>query len=422
MRRPHLHLPRHRRLALAMTTLTLPVASCGGAATGPGGSPPATPAGTPTTQLPPVPTQTQPGPAERVLHTQVNGHPVWIHFSDPMRAPNGRDPTIIRDLVRLIDATPGGEQIHGAIPFLDLPEVSRALLRAQQRGVDVEVVFDSNVAKTPGPALDLAKRLAHEKFCQGGCVSDHGFILHSKLVVFSRTADPDGVMHRQVSWFGTANPHLYSSEQTFNNTITTYGDRQVYAHLAGYFDDLWHERHFAGNDYYDEATHRGFAETDLATFYESPEQQTDLVLDAFGRFQACPGSRVAVAEYELLDTRIDIARRLVGMKRDGADVTVVVGLDQNGRPQIGPRSWALLKAAGIPVRANYIHDKITVYSGRYPGDPSMQYRVLTGSHNWSSNALHNNDELLARLVNDKGIYDAYLAHYGDIWSTAVPVT
>lgn len=52
------------------------------------------------------------------VSTNLGGHPVWAHFNDPATDVAGRGPedrTILNELVRLIDATPSGGTIQGAI-------------------------------------------------------------------------------------------------------------------------------------------------------------------------------------------------------------------------------------------------------------------------------------------------------------------
>jgi hypothetical protein len=73
----------------------------------------------------------------------IGGVPGWVHFTNPP-AHAGQDTNIIREAVRLIDATPPGETIHAAIHSLVLNNVVAALIAAQQRGVTVRVAEDGS--------------------------------------------------------------------------------------------------------------------------------------------------------------------------------------------------------------------------------------------------------------------------------------
>ena len=76
-------------------------------------------------------------------------------------------------------------------------------------------------------------------------------IMHTKLFTFSTTKDPNGVLRDHVVWFGSANMTHATGAKTFNNTITIYGDQELYQSVNGYFAHLFDQKHYAGNDYYD---------------------------------------------------------------------------------------------------------------------------------------------------------------------------
>jgi len=73
----------------------------------------------------------------------------------------------------------------------------------------------------------------------------------------------------------------------------------------------------------------------------------------------------------------------------GCDVKVIIG-DQNEANLIS-HAKAQLPAARRRIMAK-IHDKVLLFSGAYAGG---QHKYLwTGSHNYTGNALRNNDEAL----------------------------
>ena len=49
--------------------------------------------------------------------------------------------------------------------------------------------------------------------------------MHSKLFLFSRTKDATGVLRDNVSWFGSANLTYATGANSYNNTVTVYGDK-----------------------------------------------------------------------------------------------------------------------------------------------------------------------------------------------------
>lgn len=209
----------------------------------------------------------------------IAGYPVRAHFTNPS---SGRDYTIHNELRRLIDAAPAGSTIRGAIHSLSIDWISDALLRAQNRGVTVMVVIDGKNESSTDPAVATIERLTYHKFCQnssGGraCISTSADgDMHTKLFTFTRTTDPGGTARSNVAWFGSANLSYSSGTDAYNNTITVYGDSGLTSGLNANFSDMWNRRHFAGNDYYDAGSGRGYYLATAADAYASPEGQSSV--------------------------------------------------------------------------------------------------------------------------------------------------
>jgi phosphatidylserine/phosphatidylglycerophosphate/cardiolipin synthase-like enzyme len=342
----------------------------------------------------------------------IGGIPGWIHFTDPT-AHAGHDTNIIREAVRLIDATPQGETVHAAIHSLVLNNVVNALVAAKQRGVIVRVAEDgSDEFDADDSPRQLAAALgANHVFCGDrkptgnfGCITTHDSgIMHTKLMTFSKTASPDGTLRSNVVWFGSANMTHATGENTFNNTITIYGDGELYTKLDRYFMQLFQQRHFANNDYYNASADRGFVVTPTTRIYLSPEQDSDLVKNRLNDVVPTSGCEVRAAQAMIFDSRPELVDQLIRMKRGGCFVRVVGGTIQ-------PTSLSRLKAAGISVMRAKLHDKFVLVDARFADSTARRTIVFTGSHNWTKSANYNNDELFARLE-DQAVYTAYLEHF-----------
>jgi hypothetical protein len=103
----------------------------------------------------------------------------------------------------------------------------------------------------------------------------------------------------------------------------------------------------------------------------------------------------------------------VQMKAKGNDVRVTVGMNKDGTATISPAAAAKLRAAGIPLIANYIHDKTFVIRGTLNGQAVNQ--VLSGSHNATWGANYENDELLDVLPDNVAIATAYHTHFMNLF-------
>ncbi|MFC5924049.1 phospholipase D-like domain-containing protein [Micromonospora vulcania] len=355
------------------------------------------------------------------------GYPVWAHFSDPK---DGRDYTIITELQRLIDAAPAGSTIRGAIHSLSVDSVADALLRAQTRGVTVQVLLDGKNATSTDPAITTIKKLTNYQFCLNssgghGCISTSADgDMHTKLFTFTRTTDPNGVARSNVAWFGSSNLTYTTGPDAFNNTITVYGDTTLTAGLNANFGDMWNRRHYSGNDYYDSATGRGYYQAAAADVYASPEAagQTDTIVTRLNDLTPDANCRLRVGMASVTTGRSQIMDLVTRFRSDGCKVWMVVGTNEEGGISMSQSVYNELLDAGVAIhRMDNVHDKFFAAYGKY--GTAYQYRVYTGSQNWTQDALNENDEIFVKMAPESGtthpLYDAYYTHFNDAYNYGV---
>lgn len=352
----------------------------------------------------------------------LGGVPAWFFFTRPDKpcdGKNGVDKHAIKELIRLIESVPKGGRIDGHSFNLTVDSVAKALVEAEDRGVDVWLSTDGQIGKSKDTAKTRwLERLKHVTYCGAAnntaCigVAEHA-ISHTKLFVFSEAKAPDGAKSSNVVWLGSANQTATSGMKLYNNTVTMYGDATLYGKLRGYLDDLYQQK--KTGDYYDAASGRGYLLATAADVFVSPEVETDIVVDRLKDITAGDDCSVRVIQMEILDNRMPVVDQLVALKTGKCDVQIVTH-------EIGPKALAKLKAAGIPVRRKPIHDKSFIVHARYAGEPI--YRVYTGSHNMSNAAVHKSDEIFVRLApepaTDHPAWDAYVAHFKDAFDDATP--
>jgi phosphatidylserine/phosphatidylglycerophosphate/cardiolipin synthase-like enzyme len=356
-------------------------------------------------------------PARVMAASTIGTVRLEAHFTD-MRAGVTQDMSILNHLIYLIDNAPAGATIRTAIHNISANVVQAALQRAKDRGVNVYVVLSGN--HHPGDPADDGDTSPEDlqRYLDGGagtrfrwCVNGGTYtglgwdgciareasaIMHSKLVLISSTKDATGAARSYVTWFGSANMTYATGSNTYNNTVTVYGDRTLYDNFVGeYWTKLWNKTSFAGNDYYDSGTGRGYFGGSVANLqvYASPEQQTDLVYNRLTYIDPDTSCAIRVAENMFNDTRSNVAELLVAKKRGGCWVSVAVG-------SIGSQSLSILRNAGIEVRRINTHDKFILVKGKYAGSTATRRIVFTGSHNLSHSANYLNDELFVKLEDD----------------------
>jgi phosphatidylserine/phosphatidylglycerophosphate/cardiolipin synthase-like enzyme len=359
----------------------------------------------------------------------VGGKRVWAHFNNPP-AFAGRDYTITEELKRLINSTPAGGTIRGAIHSLSIDGVAEALVAAQSRGVIVYVVLDGKNAPSTDPAVTTIKQITRHKFCTnsnggGGCISTSSAgNMHTKMFTFSQATDPTGVVYPYVSWFGSANLTYASGTDAFNNTVTVYDAVTLYDGLNANFSDMYNRRHYTDNDYYDSASGRGYYMTNPADAYASPEgpNQTDTIVTRLNDVTPDANCRIRIGMSFVTTGRPELLTQIKRMKAGGCWIWMVVSGNSTDGISMPQSVYNELLDAGVAIRRkDKVHDKFFAVYGKY--GTSYLYRVYTGSQNWSQDALNENEEIFVKMAGESGsthpLYDAFVSHFNDAYNSGV---
>lgn len=350
------------------------------------------------------------------VRTTINGYLADITTAAPG---TGRDNSIMEHVNSLIVGTPPGARIRvAAHAFGDgtgpapaaAPLIRQALMDAKNRGVDVKVVHSGQDQNdfTRGLRNHLGPD-THHRWCDhgGGVAGSHACIsvatgtMHSKFITFSTTWG-----NNNVSWFGSANFADGSIVYTHNNTVTVYGDSELYNGLTGIWDTMWQEPQFWNNDFY--APPRGFFKGAGGAIiaYASPEQDTDLVVS---RLDAMSTTSCSVYISNWHFNRTLVLDKLLAMKPNCVIRVIAREIDLD----VARR----LKAAGIEVRVGPTHDKMMLIHSS-----STPYRVLTGSQNLTKTGLRYNDELLMQINGSQAVFNAMATHWWNNHAASVPHT
>ncbi|WP_309897117.1 phospholipase D-like domain-containing protein [Archangium sp.] len=362
----------------------------------------------------------------------VGGKTVWAHFSNPP-AFAGRDYTITEELKRLINATPAGGSIRGAIHSISIDGVADALLAAQSRGVTVQVVLDGKNATSTDPAVTKIKSLTYHRFCTnsnggGGCIGTGAAgNMHTKMFTFSQTTAPNGVAYPYVVWFGSSNLTYASGPDAFNNTITLYDAVTLYDGFNANFSDMWNRRHYASNDYYDSASGRGYYQANPADAYASPEAigQTDTLVTRLNDVTPDANCRLRIGMSFITTGRPELVNQVKRYRAGGCAVWMVVSGDSTSGISMPQSVYNELLDAGVAIRRkDKVHDKFFLVYGKY--GTSYAYRVYSGSQNWSQDALNENEELFVKMAPETGtvhpLYDGFYGHFNDAYNSGVTCT
>jgi hypothetical protein len=247
------------------------------------------------------------------------------------------------------------------------------------------------------------------------------------MFTFSQTQDPNGVLRPYVSWFGSSNLTYASGPDASNNTITVYDAVTLYDGLNANFSDMWNRRHYSGNDYYDSASGRGYYLSNPADAYASPEGvgQTDTIVTRLNDVTPDASCRLRIGMSFVTTGRPEILNQVLRYRSGGCAVWMVVSGSATDGIDMSQSVYNTLLDAGVNIRRHdKVHDKFFLVYGKYGS--TYQYRVYTGSQNWSQDALNENEEIFVKMAGETGtvhpLYDGFYNHFNDSYNTGVTCT
>ncbi|WP_193611473.1 phospholipase D-like domain-containing protein [Nocardioides lijunqiniae] len=317
-------------------------------------------------------------------------------------------------LTNIANAPRGSVILGNTWTFTDV-SIAQALASAHARGVRVRVLV---AAKTwDSEAVEyLRERLGSGSYvkkslgaARKATASTSAGAMHQKSWLFSRTGS-----QRFVSIVTSANATDSANETQFNDGYQFVDYPEVYSAIQSkFYEQVKRDKHASPFD------HVRIGKITALTF--SPWDKPTMRDPVVRRIRQIPaaGAEIRVANAAFYGRRGEaIAQALAAKKAKGAKVWVL-----HGRP-FGAGVKRILRAARIPMENaywtqgtsttdddHYLHSKMMTAKYRANGKP--QWRVWTGSENWSADATAA-DELVAQVGAGKA-YSAHVAYFTSVW-------
>lgn len=271
---------------------------------------------------------------------------------------------------------------------LDLPDLTQALLRAQRRGVLVQVVADSENLLAPEASEQL------------------GLLERAGVVVQFDRREPFmhhkfAVIDGRITWLGSWNMTANDTWRN-NNNMLRLASRQIADSYTNELNQLLAGRFgTAKRSMQQPATRIGAAQ--VAVFFSPQDGVAQHVLDRLA------AARRSIRFLAFSYTAAPIAEAMIARARAGVSVGGVVEA-QNATGNNA--AFAALQAAGIDVLLDgncyILHHKLIVIDER---------TVITGSYNFTNSAEQSNDESLV-IVDDAALARAYLEEFARVYAQA----
>ena len=322
-------------------------------------------------------------------------------FSNPTGGTDAQR-RVVTHVNRAIDASPSGARIRVATYNLTLRSTADKLIAAHRRGVDVDVVVDGR-QRTLSPLLRRVRSAGIDlTYTRGTARTSGGGHMHVKLYLFSAAGTA-----RHLVMVGSANLAEHGVSRLWNDLYTVVGEVDLYREYVDFHKQLMADQPVASP--YERFASGSYQGTLLPR--EGTDHTTDDMWQALDQVRPS-GATVRVCMYTWGDSRgADLARKLVDMRRQGADVAV----NHNG---ISADVEQILRGGGVDVfdtrrdvdgdgiKDTYVHHKYLLLSQPDQG----LWATYTGSHNWNNGSLRRADETILR-ISGRDVFETYRANF-----------
>ncbi|WP_296603580.1 phospholipase D-like domain-containing protein [Nocardioides sp.] len=336
---------------------------------------------------------------------------------------------IERQIVAAINHARKGSYIRIAVYSFDRVNVAKALIRAHDRGVRVQVLHNDHMYT---PAMKMLKKAlgtnrgkkSWDYTCKTGCRSEQG-VLHDKIYLFEHTGGAtDVVMTGSHNLTGNAVNHQFNDLLIKNNVPA------LYERLFDLFRELKR----------DKTAKPLYQVSDLGVFklwvmpHPRTTEQNDPIMQILRPIE-CQGAAGGTGTAGRTKIRVSmhawngdrgtwIARRLRNLYAQGCDVKLLYAL---GGTQM-KRTLAMRTPRGtVPQHSDsyntdcdelqevdmYSHQKYLTISGHY-GDDRSASMVFTGSSNYTHSGLVG-DEMILR-ANGSHLVNQWNRNFEFIWN------
>jgi phosphatidylserine/phosphatidylglycerophosphate/cardiolipin synthase-like enzyme len=288
------------------------------------------------------------------------------------------------ELVALIDEAQKSVDV-AAFDF-ELANVADALVRAEQRGVQVRLVTDSDYEEELGPETLRAAGVPV-------VTDDRDAFMHNKFIVI------DGYQVWTGSWNFTEN-----GAYRHNNNVIVIQSPKIAENFTAEFEEMFEDGAFGtlspDSVPYPYLDLNGIQ---IETIFESEGNARERIIDLIEDAE----DSVLFMSFVLTDN--DIAKAIIAQHRAGVRVAGVIESRNTGD---NGADFAALRQAGVDVLADgnpyLLHHKVIILDGSI---------VIAGSYNFSASAADNNDENVL-ILHSPEVAVRYVEEFNNVYDIA----
>jgi phosphatidylserine/phosphatidylglycerophosphate/cardiolipin synthase-like enzyme len=349
-----------------------------------------------------------------------------VLFTNPakvkLRVENSTE--IFDQLITYFDAAVKGSDIYVSIYLADYTPITAAITRTHLRGVNVHVLVDqsrdesveTNVLFIEGLKNMLTGNSSFTIVNSDISGGSSGSINHHKFVLFSALDLKDEGIAKNVVFSSSSNwttsdmkkiqdAVIISNESYYNAFLANWTSIKKYAvsGMKNFNYQIYSSADHNLNAYF-------FPRLTNGVF-----DGGDTVIEILDKISDFSKVTVQVAMSDWADSRVATVKKLMELLDKGVKVEVIA------KSSAGPliqHELELLKAKGAYVKVLVlpinIHTKFMLIKGKWDGVESEV--IVTGTHNFTTNALRSNNEVIVLLKNNPMFKD-YQAYYNNLKNT-----
>ncbi|MEJ5964292.1 phospholipase D-like domain-containing protein [Pedobacter immunditicola] len=344
-----------------------------------------------------------------------------VLFTDPekvkLRVQNS--PEILDQLITYFDASSTGSTIYVGIYLFDYPPIIAAIIRTHLRGVNIHVLIDHSRDESMATNVDAIQRLqpiltgnssltiVNNDVSSGasGSINHHKFVLFSALDIKNEGVAKNVVFASSSNWTAAdmkkiQDAVIISDEAYYNAFLSNWNTIKKYATsgMKNFNYQVFESADKNLNAYF-------FPRLTNGVF-----DGGDTILEILDKISDFSNATVQVGMSDWVDSRIVTVKKLIELLDKGVKVEVIAKSSAGALVQ---KDLELLRSKGAYVKILVlpinIHTKFMLIKGKFDGQNSEV--IVTGTHNFTTNALRSNNEVILLLKNNpmfKDYQDYYL--------------
>jgi phosphatidylserine/phosphatidylglycerophosphate/cardiolipin synthase-like enzyme len=312
---------------------------------------------------------------------------IQVYFTDPQTSGISKRSAVLEDEV-LSDLCQARQSIKVAMYSFTLENMADGLIAAQRRGVNVQMVMESDNMNTIA-----VQKLVKAGIPVVGDTSDG--LMHDKFII----------VDDQVVWTGSFNA-TDNSLETDNNNFVRIESNPIAQDYATEFDEMYVSREF-GQDSPNETDGTAFTLNNMPVkVYFAPEDRVAKhLIDLVG------GAQHSIQFLAYSFTSDSLADTLLARMNDGV---VVQGVFDEGESTSAGAEYDHLRRAGLDVRLDgnpgLMHEKVIILDGE---------TIVFGSYNFTKAADQSNDENLV-VIEDSSLAQQFQTEFERVYQQAQP--